>query len=185
MYTVLVELGVQKKNTEKEFKRQYKKEVNQWFINYASFNTKKMNLTTKKILLSFINTELSEGNSYKQIATNLRNKRLKANIVRAKLASKTIAHSAMNYTLDSIIGFLQLNFEAEWVCSKKEHGRRGFSHKNANGERVVHGDKFKMTGEDLLFPGDPNGNITNIAGCSCVLCYHLIPKALSNRRRIN
>jgi len=185
MYTVLVELDVQKITNEKNFKDEFKNNVKQWFMNYKNFNVEKMNTVTKRQIQNFINKKLSEGSSFEQIATQLRSKKVQLNQTRLHTTTKTITHSVMNYTLDAIVQFLQLNFDAEWISSKKEQKRKNFDHRNANGERVVHGEKFMKTGEALSFPGDPNGNIANIANCSCVLCYHLTPKTLSNRRRQN
>jgi len=51
-----------------------------------------------------------------------------------------------------------------------------FNHAAANGEEVAPDKPFVMTGEELMYPGDPNGSAGNVINCHCGT-YPVIRKA--------
>lgn len=50
------------------------------------------------------------------------------------------------------------------------------AHARADGQEAQLDRPFVVDGEELMFPGDPNGSASNIIGCRCWMTYKKVPK---------
>ena len=49
------------------------------------------------------------------------------------------------------------------------------THAALNGQRVMQGEKFHLSdGDELQYPGDPNGRACNVINCYCVMIPHVL-----------
>jgi hypothetical protein len=64
----------------------------------------------------------------------------------------------------------------EWLSTRDDRTRGNnpkdeFDHVDADGEIVGIDEPFTATGEDLMYPGDPNGSAGNIISCRCSVIF--------------
>ena len=57
----------------------------------------------------------------------------------------------------------------KWVALLDEKTRA--AHRAANGQKVTIDRAFRVAGEILRFPGDPNGSPSNIINCRCIVLF--------------
>ena len=57
----------------------------------------------------------------------------------------------------------------EWVAAQGERTRE--DHSAANGQIVSMNQPFIVGGEELMYPGDPNGSAENVINCRCIVAY--------------
>jgi hypothetical protein len=101
---------------------------------------------------------------------------------RARVISRTEVHGATQYASESQMNSIGVAYEKEWVSSQGPRTRDrddAFDHKNANGQKVPKGEKFKIKrkrgGYELIMrPGDPKGSAGNVINCRCVQVYNVI-----------
>ena len=63
--------------------------------------------------------------------------------------------------------------EKVWISSQDSRTRRPpnskFDHYDMNGVRVLLDETFDVSGEDMLYPGDPKGSAGNVINCRCTV----------------
>lgn len=62
-----------------------------------------------------------------------------------------------------------LNFKKQWLSTFDGKAREG--HESADGQIVGKDDPFRVMGENLDYPGDPNGSAKNTINCRCTQIY--------------
>lgn len=155
------------------------------FIRKESVKTaEEMNGTTKSILQRIINKGFEAGKTNDQIAKDLIEAGQITNYRRALRASRTETHSmAVNSMHEMVVGSGVAQIK-EWITARDERVRTSpFNHQAADGERVPINDHFLMTGEPMMFPGDPSGSPGNIINCRCVVSYYSSKKSNINYNR--
>jgi len=148
---------------------------NLWSAGQSSSKVTKINDTTKNILRGIIDKGIKEGKSYIDIAKDIRSIEDLTNKNRSKMIAITETHSAFNKSIFESIENENVKMATkEWMNAGDERVRDyPFDHVKANGETVDMDEYFTMTGENLLYPGDPvNGSPGNIIRCRCVSLFN-------------
>lgn len=70
----------------------------------------------------------------------------------------------------------------EWISTLDDRTRP--DHADADGQRVAVGDSFSVGGEDLAYPGDPNGDADQIVNCRCTSGL-LTPDEMDDSERLS
>ena len=83
------------------------------------------------------------------------------------LIARTETVSAVNG--GTLLGYQQSGFvkEKEWLAVEDEHTRP--DHQDADGQQVAVDDAFDVGGEELQYPGDPDGSPEEICNCRCTI----------------
>jgi hypothetical protein len=140
--------------------------------------------TQKQHILQILSKGTAEGWSVEQMAREItgspytrRHARLvvRTETVRAANAGGYLAAQRSDFVLDH-----------EWISAHDDRVRRPpkskFDHWDLDGQ-VVPGDRpFFSGGEELWYPGDPNGSAGNVINCRC--CEAFIPRRDANGRLI-
>jgi hypothetical protein len=84
--------------------------------------------------------------------------------VRARLIVRTETVKATNFTQLAAADSEEIEMQKEWIAIEDKRTRKSHSHAGVDGERV---DIDQPYSNGLMFPGDPNGNIKEIANCRC------------------
>jgi SPP1 gp7 family putative phage head morphogenesis protein len=98
----------------------------------------------------------------------------------AERIARTETTAAANYAAvqsGSVSGFVM---EKRWISALDKRTRD--PHASTNGQRVGEKEMFIVGGENLLYPGDPNGSAGNVINCRCTIA--VIPKKDKNGRLI-
>lgn len=125
--------------------------------------------TTENQIRQAISEGVSEGLGAAAIASNIRANAPLIAGVRAAVIARTETHSASQWAQVEAIRDTGLVLRKEWVAANDERTR--VFHGDANGQIVGPDEKFLVGGEELEFPGDPNGSAENVINCRCVLNF--------------
>lgn len=155
---------------------------NNWAHADAFAEVKQINAATKSLLRRILRTAAGEGKNYDGIAEAIRAKAKQLNARRAMRIARTETHRASTYAVDEAVRSTRVRFDREWVSMADDRTRPAFNekptaanpwdHRKANGQRRPMGQPFDVSGEKLMFPGDPAGSPGNTINCRCVLIYH-------------
>lgn len=146
---------------------------NTWVDTNGLSKSKDMNDTTltalKKALQKAVSESVSSGDSsdlVKQILADSDGVYDEMTTTRAKAIARTEAGSTVNYGQ-------QETYKAEGVQSKEwmavQDDRTRDDHADADGQVVKMDDSFNVGGEDMDYPGDPDGSAENVINCRCTL----------------
>ena len=129
--------------------------------------------TTRSQVADIINRGIEEGLVLDQLAGLIAQRGTELAGYRANLIARTEIHSAAN------AGALEAAQESgvvalkEWIAVEDARTRDGdnsdFDHINV--EPVPINSPFIVSGEELMFPGDPAGSAGNIINCRCAMGY--------------
>jgi len=134
--------------------------------------------------LEYINqiiaTKLTNGKSMSEIATELQKLVRSRGFYRwqALRIARTETTTASNFaaTQSGIVsGFVM---EKMWISAIDSRTRRppdsNFDHYSMNQKRVLQHEKFNVSGEQMSFPGSPQGSAGNVVNCRCTVA--IVPK---------
>ena len=176
----------------KEFKKQFKKdalgyatkdmendfwyEVNAWKQEFGAAKVTGMTQTSKNLLSSTIEAGMKAGKSNAEIAKTLTENSSGINRMRAMRIARTETHSAANMATQAAVKATKLDHERTWVSAMDDRVRGSklkdrFNHLKVNGQKRGMEEPFDVSGEKLMFPGDPKGSAGNIIHCRCVVVY--------------
>jgi hypothetical protein len=88
---------------------------------------------------------------------------------RSQVIASTEVCSASNYGSMQAAQQSGLTLQKEWLTSPDAHTRPW--HAEASGQIVGMNEPFLVHGEELQYPGDPNGSASNIVNCRCTQVY--------------
>lgn len=125
--------------------------------------------TTEDQIRQVISDGVSEGLGAAAIAANLRQRAPIVAGVRAAIIARTETHSASQWAQVTAVRDTGLQLRKEWVAASDERTR--ISHADADGQIVGQDEPFLVGGQELQFPGDPNGSAENIINCRCVVNF--------------
>lgn len=106
-------------------------------------------------------------------------KKLRANIpavsnYRAALIARTEMHSASNYAVSKAVKSLEFSSPIVQVWAAiNDPLRTRDEHAAADGQSVGLEENFNVGGEDLEYPGDPNGSGWNTINCRCAVVHEI------------
>lgn len=92
----------------------------------------------------------------------------------AERIARTEVHGASegtSFTSANAINNAGYNVNKEWVST--EDSRTRPAHADADGQVVDINDAFDVDGEELMYPGDPDGSAENTVNCRCSTVYSM------------
>lgn len=114
---------------------------------------------------SEIEVGLDAGETMKQLADRVRSAFNDVSDERAERIAMTETGSAYGYGRQ--VSMEESGVESkQWLTSGNDNVRD--THQEANGQVVPVNQPFKVGGEDLMHPGDPDGSPENVINCHCV-----------------
>lgn len=148
-----------------------------WIQLFGALKVTQITSTTKeqaeKIINQAIADAVSEGLSEIDTAALLRERMREAGAQLSRLRSRVIArtesHNASTAATQAAAESSEVPMKREWVASMGERTRD--DHREANGQLVGMYEPFKVGGESLMYPGDPNGSAEQVINCRCVVAY--------------
>ena len=88
---------------------------------------------------------------------------------RSMTIARTETHSIANWSSDEVAKATGDNLGKQWAATIDDRTRD--DHTDADGEIVKMGAMFDVGGEQLEYPGDPNGSPENVIQCRCQALY--------------
>ena len=140
-----------------------------WTLLLTSKNVGNINNTTKKLIHRIIKEGINEGAAMPIIADRIEEYGRQINKHRAMRIARTEVHSASVYAIDTAVKSTRVQFNRVWTATIDERTRT--DHRRANGQVRGLNEPFDVGGENLMFPGDPNGSAGNIINCRCAILY--------------
>jgi hypothetical protein len=126
--------------------------------------------TTKDRVRGIIQRGIDDGLSIPDIARDIDKLGLDQIIRnRSTVISRTETINASNKGSIEGARATGLELEKEWIATPG--GRTRDDHADADGQRVPMNEYFSVGGEELEYPGDPNGSAEQIIQCRCSLGY--------------
>lgn len=146
---------------------------------YAPMQVANITNTTRKQIAEVIGTGLREGRTIPEIAAAVRTKGEEFAGRRAIVIARTEtlgASSAGGHLMAKATG---IPMQKEWLSTRDGRTRsipRGdaFDHTVVDGQKRMLDERYDVSGEKLLFPGDPTGSVGNIIQCRCTEAFHPI-----------
>ena len=166
----------------------WEKNLLNWLFENSSYRITLVRQDFIKTIQQFLAFGVNEGKTITELARELQQLIDKRNFYRwqALRIARTETTAAANYATSvssSISGVVQ---EKVWVSAQDARTRRPpksiYNHYAMNGVRVDENEPFNVSGEELMFPGDPKGSAGNVINCRCT--HALVPKLDRNGRII-
>lgn len=88
---------------------------------------------------------------------------------RARVIARTETHAASQSSGLIAAQESGITLQKEWISSRGERTRE--AHAEADGQTVGIDEPFIVDGEELMYPGDPDGSAGNVINCRCVIAY--------------
>lgn len=136
---------------------------------YLSKKVTYVQQTTKEAIRDTVQQGLNEGLSNNEIAKKIRVIKEIATMYRAKMIARTETHGSYNYATDAAVKSTSVKYDKIWATNIDNRTRD--PHIAANGQKVGPDAPFIVGGENMMYPGDPNGSGWNVIHCRCVLLY--------------
>jgi len=132
-----------------------------------------INRTTENQIKRIIRDGIDEGLSVSKIGANIRTMAPIMSALRANIIARTETHTAANFGAQQAAELTGLKMMREWVSAEDDRTRETeeADHVEANGQIVKMKQPFTISGEQLMFPGDPAGSAVNVINCRCALVF--------------
>jgi hypothetical protein len=156
-----------------EMSPEFEEGMNKYIRLYAGRKVVEVDSVTKARIARLVQKGIDEGWSQTETAQAIREAGLIDSAYRSNVIARTESHAAANAgSLESAqeSGVVQ---EKEWIFTEDERTRDGteseFDHTNV--ANVPVDQPFIVSGEELMYPGDPSGSAGNIINCRCAVGY--------------
>lgn len=132
-----------------------------------------INRTTESQIRRIIRSGIDEGLGVDKIGTNIRTMAAPMSALRAHIIARTETHTAANFGAQEAAELTGLDMKREWVSSMDDRTRDtgDADHVAADGQVVGMKEPFQVSGEALMFPGDPSGSAANVINCRCSVVF--------------
>jgi hypothetical protein len=132
-----------------------------------------INRTTENQIRRIIRGGIDEGLSVAKIGFNIRTMAAPMSALRANIIARTETHTAANFGAQQAAELTGLNMKREWVSAQDDRTRdtSEADHVDADGQTVGMKEPFTVSGEKLMFPGDPSGSAANVINCRCAVVF--------------
>lgn len=132
-----------------------------------------INRTTESQIRRVIRAGLDDGLSISNIGSRIRSIAGPMAAVRANIIARTETHTAANFGAQEAAVLTGLDMKREWVSAEDDRTRDTdeADHVDANGQTVGMKEPFEVSGEQLMFPGDPSGSAANVINCRCSVVF--------------
>lgn len=145
-----------------------------WLNSNAGLRIVSVHQTLIDSIIAVIADGYANNLSVADITRNLQNKFgwYKAQALRI---ARTETTTATNYATGLAAENSKYELEKTWISVQDNRTRRPpksmFDHLDMNGVKVDANKPFFVGGEEIMFPGDPNGMSGNIINCRCKVVY--------------
>jgi hypothetical protein len=128
-----------------------------------------VNQTTYDAIANAMAEGQEAGDSIPMIAGRIQDVFEDASNTRATMIARTEVIGSFNGSTHEIGQLLPDGMVAgeEWLATEDDRTRE--AHIEADGQQIAMGDVFSVDGEDMRYPGDPNGSPENVINCRCAL----------------
>jgi hypothetical protein len=151
----------------------FERGMGKYIHKHAARKVKDVNDATKARIAIEVQRGIDDGLSGREVADNIREKGLVDSAYRSQVITRTESHAAANAgSLESAME-TGVVLEKEWIFTEDERTRDGtgsdFDHTDV--ENVPPEEPFIVSGEELMYPGDPAGSAGNVINCRCAIGY--------------
>ena len=174
IYTTLI--APQYKRTEKTIKVDidFEKIISDWLNTNAGLRIVSVHQTLIESIINVIQQGYNDNISVADITRNLQRKFGWYKYQALRIA-RTETTTATNYATVLASESSEYELQKMWISSQDNRTRRPpnsiYDHLDMNGV-IVDADKpFFLSGEELMFPGAPNGKAGNIINCRCKIVF--------------
>lgn len=143
-------------------------EIQRWLAAKVMKSAVEINTTTKKDILKQLQEAEANGESVSEMAGRIENLFEQTYKNRAQTVARTEVISANNKAGMEAAKQGGMRYKV-WLTAIDERTRPW--HAEADGQTVPISEPFTINGEELMFPGDPNGSPENIINCRCTMTY--------------
>lgn len=156
----------------------YESEINPWAASYAIASAAIIANTTVGIFEDTLLSGISRGLDSAEIARRLLDKGELLNDVRASRITATEVHTVANKANITAIRSLSRYFRKFWVSTiddrtRGARARDAFNHITVNGQERNIAEFFNISGEKMMYPGDPLASGGNRINCRCVMTFSM------------
>jgi len=144
--------------------------VDSWLQEHAGSRIDGIVNTDQEWLANTLRSGDSEGLSVDQIAENLGGEFDDMSSGRAGTIARTEMAGAYNYSSQETAKDLMPEGATKTWSTTSDNPRP--AHEEADGQEVPIDEPFDVDGEELMYPGDPNGSEGNVINCMCVVEYN-------------
>ncbi|CAL1518196.1 phage minor head protein [Chitinophaga sp. MM2321] len=135
--------------------------------------------TQKEAIRQVLAKGVEEGLGVEQLARKITGMPYTRKQARVVVRTETVR--ASNAAAEITAQQSEYLMEKEWISANDDRVRRPpkshYDHWDLDGQ-VVPGDRpFFSGGEELMFPGDPNGSAGNVIQCRCTVAYTIVVDA--------
>lgn len=170
---------VQKKRTSFGYNAEWTQEILNYFSKHL-FDKVVLPIseTTKDYIMKVISKGIDEGWSIDQMVKEIEREDYLDGRVRRIL--RTESNRAINKGNELAADKFEYKTQKRWVAVHDKRTRH--AHLDADGQTVEQAGEFDVGGEQLEFPGDPNGSAANTINCRCF--SEVVAQRDDNRRLI-
>ena len=145
-----------------------------WLNSNAGLRIVSVHQTLIDSIISVIADGYTNNLSVAEITRNLQN-RFGWYKMQALRIARTETTTATNYATGLAAENSKYELEKTWISVQDNRTRRPpksmFDHLDMNGVKVDENKPFFVGGEEMMYPGDPNGMAGNIINCRCKVVY--------------
>lgn len=149
--------------------------VGQFIGQWVARKVVQINKTTEAQIRGIVRSGLDDGLGADKIARQIRTLATPMSALRAHVIARTETHTAANFGAQEAAELTGLDLKKEWVSSMDDRTREtppdAFDHAAADGQVVGMREPFIVSGEELMYPGDPAGSAGNTIMCRCGVAY--------------
>lgn len=155
---------VQKKRTSFGYNEEWTTQIIQYFSDHL-FDKVVLPIsdTTKEYIEKVIKKGIDQGWSIEQIVKEIEREDYLDGRVRRII--RTESNRAINYGNELAAQKFDYKTQKRWIAVHDDRTR--LAHLDADSQTVNQADSFNVGGEQLQFPGDPNGSPENTINCRC------------------
>jgi hypothetical protein len=147
--------------------------LDRWTRIWRDFKIQAISKATESQIRRMVSRGIAEGDGMEAIAVQIRREAPVISALRSEIITRTETHSAANagsFEVAKESGVVRIK---NWVHVDDDRVRDGdntdFDHTNV--ASVPINEPFIVSGEELMYPGDPNASAGNYIRCRCAMTY--------------
>lgn len=174
--------------TTNAFLSEWDKRLLSWLFENSSYRIVTVQNDYIDFIRLFLTNGINEGKTIQELAKELQLFINKRNFYRyqALRIARTETTAAANYAATVSAGISGVVTDKIWISSQDARTRRPpkspYNHFVMNGVKVGKDEPFNVSGQELMFPGDPKGAAGNVINCRCSSA--IVPRRDKNGRII-
>lgn len=153
------------------WRRMAEEYINTWILTKIS----QVSNTTQKSIAAVVERGINEGKGVRDIAKDIRTESGgEINKNRSRLIARTETIGAMNRGKRLSMATSNLEWEKKWIPFVDEKTR--VSHRGMSSKGFIPFDQpyVLSNGDNMMYPGDPNGSAANVCNCRCTEVYQVV-----------